>query len=169
MKSLVLPLDITYYQSPVSFSPEMPLFASLISKWENLETLTLGCGFGMVKMLSEIGLHCKNFVRLEVEREPTIGKDRAWAIATLLPNLQYSVLKKASIGRESLVIISRGCKKLAHLDVSNCIGFKVDEEILKLASRLARFEYKGSRVITVGDYYNDDYDYFLNALSDDDY
>lgn len=129
--------------------------------------LTLGSNIRMEIMLSQISLHCKNFVSLKVKRKPTIGNEKASAIVTFLPNLKYLVMKKASIERESLVMILRGCKKLVHFDVSNCIGFKVDEEMLKLASHITKFEYKVSRERSLRDYY-DDY-YYHDALAHDVY
>lgn len=48
------------------------------------------------------------------------------------------------IDRKYLVEILQGCKSLARLDVSYCSGFRVDDNLLELASHIHTFKYEGA-------------------------
>lgn len=47
------------------------------------------------------------------------------------------------------MVILQGCKELVRLGFCECVGFEVDEEILKLASHIRTFEYECSRAKSV--------------------
>ncbi|XP_059630360.1 F-box/LRR-repeat protein At3g48880-like [Cornus florida] len=118
---------------------------SLVCKWHDLEVIKFG-GIGFIeKTLTQISLHCKNFVGLTIFLA-CITKEEALAIVTLLPGIKHLELRNAIIAPENLVMILRGCKKLVHFDVRDGVRFRVDNEILKLAAHIPTFKYEGSRL-----------------------
>ncbi|KAJ9693750.1 hypothetical protein PVL29_009621 [Vitis rotundifolia] len=120
------------------------IIPKLISKWKNLEMLSLGSTHNMEEILAQISLHCNNFIMLFAPGI-YVGKDEATAIVTSLPNLKYLVLKGSTIEWENLVMVLQGCKELLRLDVRQCIGFEEDDaEILALASHIPTFMCEGS-------------------------
>uniref|UniRef100_F6I3L5 F-box/LRR-repeat protein n=1 Tax=Vitis vinifera TaxID=29760 RepID=F6I3L5_VITVI len=136
LKALRLHDDLLFKKSTI--------IPKLISKWKNLEMLSLGSRHNMEEILAQISLHCNNFIMLFAP-QIYVGKDEATAIVTSLPNLKYLVLKGSTIEWENLVMVLQGCKKLLRLDVRKCIGFeKNDAEILALASHIPTFMCKGS-------------------------
>lgn len=150
MKALYLP----YNQCSKYFL----VIPELISKWKNLEVLVLGSLYNMEKVLEEISLHCKEFHALCAIRVD-IGRDAASAIVTFLPNIKYLHMKGANIDRESLEIILQGCKDLVRLDGRDCVGYKCDDQLLKLASHITNFQHEGSRLFDDEDDWGD-YDDF---------
>ncbi|XP_020411212.1 F-box protein FBW2 [Prunus persica] len=116
----------------------------LISKWKNLEVVSLGSSLNLVIILALIKTHCKNIYGLDLAM--TLIREReALAIVKLVPNIKYLNLKGTIVSRDSLVTLLRGCKDLVVLDVRDCIG--VDEnhdEILKFASHFSKFMCGGS-------------------------
>ncbi|CBI16984.3 unnamed protein product, partial [Vitis vinifera] len=123
------------------------LIPKLISKWKNLEVLSLRWSYNMADIIPQIGFHCKKFVQLNAPNS-IIGKDESSAMVTFVPNIRHLFLKGSGIKQENLVIILQGCKELVSLDVSDCIGFKDDDaEILQLASHIPAFVCEGSRIL----------------------
>ncbi|KAL7177316.1 hypothetical protein ACSBR2_030634 [Camellia fascicularis] len=123
---------------------------SLLSKWKNLEFLRLGGSFQMKEVLAQINIHCKNFIGLDITKA-NIGDFEASAIVTLLPNIKQLYLRNATMEKEHLVMILKGCRELEYVDVRKCIGFDAyDDEILKLASQIPTFINEGSMF----DYYD---------------
>ncbi|XP_077216158.1 F-box/LRR-repeat protein At3g48880-like [Tasmannia lanceolata] len=124
----------------------------LLRKWTNLEIL---CVDGLlqpaiIEILSEINNHCKNFYGLKacVRFDDKIAS----AFATYLPkikclNLGHSALFMSStLSKENLMVILEGCKDLELLYLKNCVGFDVDEEILKSASHIKDFNCEGAQL-----------------------
>ena len=68
-------------------------------------------------------------------------------------------MKGANIDRESLEIILQGCKDLVRLDGRDCVGYKCDDQLLKLASHITNFQHEGSRLFDDEDDWGD-YDDF---------
>lgn len=64
------------------------------------------------------------------------------------------------------MVILQGCKELVRLGFRECVGFKVDDEILKLASHIRTFEYECSRAKSVPP--DDDGEFVKMCLIDDD-
>ncbi|KAA8548420.1 hypothetical protein F0562_000104 [Nyssa sinensis] len=133
LKYLALPSDLMYHQG---FT-----ISSLICKWKKLEMLRLKDSYNLEATLTQVSLHCKNFVGLDFTPANigedgasvvAIGEHEASAIVTLLPNIKHLVLRCAFLKREFLVMILQGCKELVHLDVRDCIGFKADNGIWSL-------------------------------------
>ncbi|KAA8548418.1 hypothetical protein F0562_000102 [Nyssa sinensis] len=62
-----------------------------------------------------------------------------------------------------LVMILQGCKELVHFDVRDGRGFKVNDEILKLASHIRTFMYEGSREFEGGEGY-DEHGYYFSPV-----
>lgn len=113
-----------------------------LSKWKKLEHLHMhGKPISFMEILSEISLHCKNFNKLEMSG--SLRNQEALAIATLLPKIKHLCLSKSYMSKEALLVILRGCRELETLDAKYCIGFKVDDEILKMASHIKRRELDG--------------------------
>ncbi|XP_010274488.1 PREDICTED: F-box/LRR-repeat protein At3g48880-like [Nelumbo nucifera] len=105
-----------------------------MSKFKDLRGLTLGllpnC---LEEFLTDVGLNCKKFESLTMSGP--INSEDALAIVTHLPTIKSLHLRGSRLLREDLKIILEGCKELCLLDVRDCVGFEVDDEILKLASR----------------------------------
>ncbi|XP_059630098.1 F-box/LRR-repeat protein At3g48880-like [Cornus florida] len=129
----------------ISWEGITPCLPRAIGKWKNLETLRLRGTADMEPILTQVSLHCKNFVDLGFLKGD-IDEDESVFIVDLLPNIKYLDLRKTCVEREALLRILKGCKKLVHLDVSYCQGFEVDDEILNLASRIPTFMYEGAMV-----------------------
>ncbi|XP_021823171.1 putative F-box/LRR-repeat protein 23 [Prunus avium] len=120
------------------------VITELIGKWKRLEWLTLGSSYALVKILSQISIHCKDFWGLRVSNADIV-KDKAIAIVNFLPKIKHLILRDAHIHRDALMKLLQGCTELQVLDVSDCIGFSEDDgEILKLASHITNFSCKGS-------------------------
>ncbi|XP_020409394.1 putative F-box/LRR-repeat protein 23 [Prunus persica] len=137
LKSVGFPADLVYDKSGV--------ITELIGKWKRLEWLTLGSSYDLVKILSQISIHCKDFWGLRVSNS-NIFNDEAIAIVNFLPKIKHLILRDAHIDRDALMKLLQGCTELQVLDVRDCIGFSEDDgEILKLASHITNFSCKGSR------------------------
>ncbi|KAM7485780.1 hypothetical protein LguiA_001789 [Lonicera macranthoides] len=128
LKTLGLPSRIDYNTIP-----------KIICKWKNLESLTLHNISKLHEILTQISIHCNNFVALCVMRSE-INKQEALAIVELLPNLKSLSLTYDYIAHESLLIILKGCRELVEIDVRGNYGFEVDDEMLKLASHINDFK-----------------------------
>ena len=153
LKTLDLDAVLLFKQSTI--------IPKLISKWKNLEMLTLGSRRNMVEILSQISLHCNNFIKLFAPGI-YVGKDEVTAMITLLPNLKYLDLKGSTIEQKNLVMILQGCKELQLLDVRDCIGFwEGNAEILELASHIPKFMCEGSIY--------EEYDTYIDGDVDSDY
>ncbi|KAM7488826.1 hypothetical protein LguiB_026310 [Lonicera macranthoides] len=135
LKTLGLPSRIDYNTIP-----------KIICKWKNLESLTLHNISKLHEILTQISIHCNNFVALCVMRSE-INKQEALAIVELLPNLKSLSLTYDYIARESLLIILKGCRELVEIDVRGNYGFEVDDEMFKLASHINDFKYENSLVL----------------------
>lgn len=146
LKSVGLPADLVNDKSGV--------ITELIGKWKRLEWLMLGSSYDLVKILSQISIHCKEFWGLRVSNA-NIVDDEAIAIVNFLPKIKHLILRNAYIDRDALMKLLQGCTELRALDVSDCIGFSEDdEEILKLASHITNFSCKGSEEYDYDDYYD---------------
>ncbi|KAM7485791.1 hypothetical protein LguiA_001800 [Lonicera macranthoides] len=133
-----------------------------IERWKDLESLTLENVFYLKIFVSQVGIHCKNFVALSVLRAK-IYYDTTLAITEMLPMLKYLVLSESFLERKNLLMILESCQALVHLDVSYCEGFESDdEEILQLASHIKTFKCQGSRRIRDDELFRDDDDWELD-------
>ena len=94
-------------------------------------------------LLVEIGVHCKNFCHLEIDRTYN-GREIASAIVTFLPNTKYLHLRDGRIDRKSLETILQGCMELVHLNVRGSLCFECDDWLLKLTSHVTNFQYSES-------------------------
>ncbi|XP_061992833.1 F-box protein FBW2-like [Rosa rugosa] len=120
----------------------------LITNCTNLETLSLESSchryrnqrFNHVALLVQISIHCKNVVDLRVSNSQ-ICKYGTFSIATLLPKIKYLSFRKCDIDQKDLISLLLRCKELVLLDMRDCVGFKVDDEISKLASHISTFVY----------------------------
>lgn len=111
---------------------------------KHLESQTLRC-FITKEIISRISIHCKNFRRLHIKSG--ICEIASSAIVNLLPNIKYLSLRSAYVFRDDLIILLQGCKELEVLDARDCVGFdEGDDEVLKLASRIASFSCEGSKI-----------------------
>ncbi|KAF9625244.1 hypothetical protein IFM89_020830 [Coptis chinensis] len=127
----------------------------LIAKLNYLENLGI-CGVELNKIVTQIGIHCSNFVGLFINS--SIHFDEATSIVTNLPKIKHLSLRNCSLPRECLIQILNGCRDLVLFDVRGCIGFdEDDEEILKLASHIKDFRPQGSMLYD--DYYETGADY----------
>ncbi|PRQ23813.1 putative leucine-rich repeat domain, L domain-containing protein [Rosa chinensis] len=138
LKNLSLPADVVYYKSR--------MIPDMIGKWKDLENLLMGsCYHDMEKIISQIGLHCKNFYFLCIP-DCLVCEDAASAIAKL-PNLKHIFMQNTKIERDNFVKLLKGCKNLVSLDARKCLGFDAgDKEISELASHISDFKCQGSRV-----------------------
>ncbi|XP_059630357.1 uncharacterized protein LOC132273418 [Cornus florida] len=111
--------------------------------------LRLGNSRNMEAILTQVSIHCNDFVGLGISGPfiglgAYIGEDEARVLVTLLPNIKYLDLRYASLKRENLVTILKGCKKFVFFDARDCEGYECDDEILNLASHIPTFMYEGS-------------------------
>ncbi|KAL6971020.1 hypothetical protein U1Q18_030701 [Sarracenia purpurea var. burkii] len=136
LKTLELPYPV--YASEI---PKLVSKLNLVSKWKNLEFLTIGICFQFREILTQINIHCKNFVGLTIKRNYIVGKDAVLAIITLLPNIKHLSLWYCFMEKKNLVMILQGCKELVHFEAMHCTGFNEgDYEILKLTSHMCTFK-----------------------------
>lgn len=123
----------------------------LVGSWRDLEQLEMETKpSSFLRVIAEIGRYCTKFSRLKVRG--LIDKEDAKAIVDRLPHLKYLELSKSYLTKDELVVIISGCRKLERLIVRDCLGFQADDEVLRLASRITRFEHEGSKLL-------DDYGY----------
>ncbi|XP_034693514.1 F-box/LRR-repeat protein At3g48880-like [Vitis riparia] len=101
LKALRLHDDLLFKKSTI--------IPKLISKWKNLEMLSLGSRHNMEEILAQISLHCNNFIMRFAPRI-YVGEDEATAIVTSLPNLKYLFLKGSAIEWENLVMVLQAAK-----------------------------------------------------------
>lgn len=175
--SLVLPCDLTEEehlclaeQSPALKYLVLPgtlrfLIPEIIRNWKNLEILRLTDMYKIGEILSQIGLHCNNFVGLRFGAS-SIYNDAAQDFVNSVPkNIKYLCIRETRIQREGLVMILQSCRELIHFDVETCNGFEVDDEILRIASHISTFIYKGGPRPKLC---SDKYIHYLYAVYDDD-
>nr|GEV20924.1 hypothetical protein [Tanacetum cinerariifolium] len=127
LKQLVLPNHLSYV---INFE-----VSDSICSWTHLESLQVPSLIGFKKTIANISRNCPNFNHLSVY-VPRLNGDEAAAIASQLPNIKTLDLRFSNIEKEDLVVILKGCKKLEHLDVSECKGVSSDDEILNLARHI---------------------------------
>ncbi|XP_077215584.1 F-box/LRR-repeat protein At3g48880-like [Tasmannia lanceolata] len=121
------------------FNPE------LLGRWKHLEILLLeDIPDSITEMLQVISSHCKNFVGLQLRGY--VDYNLASAFATYLPKIKYLNLSFSFLSKENLMVILEGCKDLELLYLRNCVGFDLDEVILKKASHIRDFNCKGFNV-----------------------
>ncbi|XP_058073082.1 F-box/LRR-repeat protein At3g48880-like [Magnolia sinica] len=114
--------------------------AQFMPKWKDLEHLNMYVNpRSFNQIIKQIGFHCKNFVGLKTKGP--ISRQEASAIATWLPKIKYLILNYSYLFKESLMMILEGCRELEELDVTDCRGLDVDDDILKLASHIKTFRY----------------------------
>ncbi|XP_059632220.1 uncharacterized protein LOC132274889 [Cornus florida] len=107
--------------------------------------LWLGNAIYLEAILTQVSLHCKNVVGLGISNGD-VEEDESLLIVTLLPNIKYLDLRHTYLDQEEIMTILKGCKKLLHFDVRDCKGFRLDDEILKLASHVPTFMYEADEV-----------------------
>lgn len=146
---------VVFFRCPalrcLSFSCELfkndhlPIIQDLIKKCKQLEFLSIFYSrvTNLKEIVAHIALNCQKFRGLSAPFA-YIGEEEAAAIVTKLPNINYLILVHSYIDRKYLVEILLGCKSLARLDVSYCCGFKVDDNLLELASHIHTFKYEGA-------------------------
>ncbi|RZR89942.1 hypothetical protein BHM03_00017763 [Ensete ventricosum] len=127
----------------------------LVGSWRDLEQLEMETkSSSFLRVVAEIGGNCARFSRLKVRG--LIGKEDAKAIVDRLPQLKHLELSKSYLTKDELVVIISGCRKLETLIVRDCLGFQADDEVLRLASRITRFEHEGSKLLDEYGYETDE-------------
>ncbi|KAF6170881.1 hypothetical protein GIB67_014698 [Kingdonia uniflora] len=101
-------------------------------------------------IVTQISRNCKNFVSLTVGDD--IGHEEASAIAIFLPKIKYLSLRFAYLPPQNLKLIIDGCRELETLDCRDCIDFKDDVEIWKIASHIRKHNFQGSTLYEGGLY-----------------
>ncbi|KAG6492908.1 hypothetical protein ZIOFF_047879 [Zingiber officinale] len=118
----------------------------LVWRWKDLEHLEMETKpSSFLEAVAEIGRNCPRFVGLKVRR--LIRREDAKALARCLPELKHLELSKSYLTKDELLVVIGGCRKLETLTVKDCLGFQADDEILKLVSRIERFEHEGSTLV----------------------
>ncbi|KAH0458497.1 hypothetical protein IEQ34_013812 [Dendrobium chrysotoxum] len=111
----------------------------LISKWKELEILEIrGTPNSSLKLLEQIRINCPNFIGLHLCGLFNIIETRT--IVRCMPRLKILVMNSSYLCKEDVMEILDGCKELEVFDISKCWGFVVDNEILKKASKIKKFE-----------------------------
>ncbi|KAI0501375.1 hypothetical protein KFK09_016320 [Dendrobium nobile] len=115
----------------------------LISKWKELEILKIAQKpFSILEIFEQISINCPNFRGLHLYGLFNTTETRA--IVRCMPRLKILVISGSVIFKENMMEILDGCKELEKLNVSYCAGFDVDNEILKKASKIKKFECEGT-------------------------
>ncbi|KAG6518431.1 hypothetical protein ZIOFF_021906 [Zingiber officinale] len=118
----------------------------LVWRWKNLEHLEMETKpSSFMEAVAEIGRNCPRFVGLKVRG--LIRRKDAKALARCLPELKHLELSKSYLTKNELLVVIGGCRKMETLTVKDCLGFQADDEILKLVSRIERFEHEGSTLV----------------------
>ncbi|XP_042404639.1 F-box/LRR-repeat protein At3g48880-like [Zingiber officinale] len=118
----------------------------LVWRWKDLEHLEMETKpSSFLEAVAEIGRNCPRFVGLKVRG--LIRREDAKALARCLPELKHLELSKSYLTKDELLVVIGGCRKLETLIVKDCLGFQADDEILKLVSRIERFEHEGSTLV----------------------
>ncbi|KAL3505078.1 hypothetical protein ACH5RR_034919 [Cinchona calisaya] len=146
LKFLGLSLDLLYHNGPV--------LENLISKWKNLQVLSVGNCYMLNEIFAQIRLHCKKFVGV-ICCYSWIGYEEASAIASL-PKIKYLSFRKAHCHLNNLLMILESCRELELLELRDCGGFDCDDEIRRLASHIQTFRCDRSNTSKE----DDDYHYF---------
>ncbi|KAJ6853097.1 F-box/LRR-repeat protein-like [Iris pallida] len=134
----------------------------LIRKWKGLEFLSMGKKPStFTRIIEQISLNCNNFTGLRLSGR--ISREHALAIVDHLPRLKYLAMSGCSLSKRELLAILDGCKELEAVDVSNCTGFVVDDEITRIASFIRDFKYEGAKMgedyMCYSMYYDENYMY----------
>ncbi|KAL0914465.1 hypothetical protein M5K25_014813 [Dendrobium thyrsiflorum] len=115
----------------------------LISKWKELEILKIAQKpFSILEIFEQISINCPNFRGLHLHGLFNTTETRA--IVRCMPRLKILEISGSVICKENLMEILDGCEELEVLNVSYCAGFDVDNEILKKASNIKKFECEGT-------------------------
>ncbi|KAG6485701.1 hypothetical protein ZIOFF_054265 [Zingiber officinale] len=118
----------------------------LVWRWKDLEHLEMETKpSSFLEAVVEIGRNCPRFVGLKVRG--LIRREDAKALARCLPELKHLELSKSYLTKDELLVVIDGCRKLETLTIKDCLGFQADDEILKLVSRIERFEHEGSTLV----------------------
>ncbi|KAF6133937.1 hypothetical protein GIB67_040701 [Kingdonia uniflora] len=94
-----------------------------VSKWENLESLTMPSIGTPGYIMEKIGACCKNFTQLKVMGPCDVSF--ATAIANHIPNLKVLSLRCSMLHKEALVIILEQLQQLEVLNISHCLLVEV--------------------------------------------
>jgi hypothetical protein len=143
--------------------PNLPLedephLTEVMGRWRELEQLEMECKPSsfqeLVNNLSPKLSSLKIF--------GSFKKDDISAIVNKLPKIKSLCLSKSYLQKDELLAILNGCKCLEELVARDCVGFVVDEEVLKIVARVGIkvFEYEGSKLIDESGYETDECDPF---------
>lgn len=121
-----------------------------ISKWNNLESLTMPSIANPPYFMEEISKHCKKFSELKI-----MGPCDMLCVQTLIrcvPNLKVLSLRVSIVYKDALLLILNGLKNLEVLNISHSLIIdappppatrkvvtELDDSIFKKASRLRQF------------------------------
>ncbi|XP_004304902.1 PREDICTED: uncharacterized protein LOC101313626 [Fragaria vesca subsp. vesca] len=98
----------------------------------------------MRDILEHIGRTCRGFEGLHMSHA-LVDVDLAKDIVKYVPKIKYLCLRKAKIRKRELIVLIKGCRELAVLDVRDCVGFtELDRELAKLGAHIAEFRMEGS-------------------------
>ncbi|XP_061994811.1 F-box protein FBW2-like [Rosa rugosa] len=161
LKALALPRDAL----------NSDVVPELVGSLTSLRSLLLlgSCNY-IERFLLPISKYCKKFRGL-CFYEAYITEEAASAIVNSLPNIKYLILRSTLIRPDGLITLLRGCKQLVLLHLSECPCFRVNDEILNLASRISDFRFSNHFGGFQGYYVDDELGYinFDEGTSDDDY
>ncbi|CAL9196233.1 unnamed protein product [Musa hybrid cultivar] len=127
-----------------------PQIPELVGRWKELETLEMESKpSSFLEMVRQISINCGSFSGLRMWG--SIKKDDVSAVVDCLPRIKHLSLSKSYLPNEQLVEIISGCRELETLRVNSCIGFEVDEEIVRRASGIKTFEHEGCKLFDESD------------------
>lgn len=147
LKFLGLSLDLLYHNGQV--------LANLISKWKNLQVLSIGNSYMLYEIFAQIRIHCKKFAGL-ICCYSWIGHEDASAIASL-PKIKNLSFRKSHFKQNHLLMILESCRELEFLELKDCDGFDYDDEIRRLTSQIKTFRCESSTTSKE----DDDYHYYV--------
>jgi hypothetical protein len=135
-----------------------PHLPEIIGRWKELEQLEMECKPSsfqeLVNNLSPKLSSLKMF--------GSFKKDDISTMVNKLPKMKSLCLSKSYLQKDELLAILNGCKCLQELVARDCVGFEVDEEVLKRVTRVGIkvFDHEGSKLIDESGYETDECDPF---------
>ncbi|ERN17694.1 hypothetical protein AMTR_s00059p00208010 [Amborella trichopoda] len=101
------------------------------------------------EVLLTIGQFCKKITKLKVGGW-WMTKEEASAIANSMKNLKTLILDYDLVSKDSLLIISNGCRGLKSLELCGREGVAIDDEIQRSASHLKVFRWENPSSFVYG-------------------
>ncbi|KAF3333691.1 F-box/LRR-repeat protein [Carex littledalei] len=148
---------------PILQSEDEPHLPEIIGRWHELEQLEMECKPSSFQEL----VNNLNPKLNSLKMFGSFKNDDVSVIVNKLPKLKCLCLSKSYMQKDELLSILNGCNSLEELVVRDCVGFEVNEEVLKrvMHSGIKVFEHEGSNLVNEDGYDTDECDpLYVHAL-----